>query len=247
MKEGKGGYSARELILERKYEGFDPNRPLTDAQFSRALAKLTATIREATEIATGRLDADATVRRIAQQAGIPELVWEEELESKPRVIMMFDVGGSTDEFRPIMEKLFGAAREVLDGLKVYYFHNAIYDEVWPEINEEGYMETNLSLDKVLEEDSETKVIIVGDAWMAEEELGKDEEIIWEGKSRRSGLMSFKAIAKRFSHTVWINPIVEKDLDEWDNSGTISTLREVFSMYDLSLRGLDKAVNRLIEE
>lgn len=255
MKPGKGGHSVREQILERRFNEFDPNRLLNDAQFSRALSRLTTIVREASEVPTGNLDADATVRKIAARAGIPELVWREELQSKPRVIMMFDVGGSTDDVRPLIERLFGSAREVLDELEIYYFHNAIYGEVWPA--SDGNFGTNfIPVETLLKKDQETKVIIVGDGWMGESDAmngGLYDSYNDLSRSNRTGLYAqsgfnnFRAIAQQFPSTVWLTPLDENERMAMDESGTIGDLEKVFATYHLSLRGLEDAVTRLVEE
>jgi uncharacterized protein with von Willebrand factor type A (vWA) domain len=231
IKEGKGGYSARERVVERRYDQYDKDQILNYEQFGRVLSKLTAIIQEASEVPTGKLDAQATVKSIAEHAGIPELVWREETEKKPKVILMFDVGGSTDEFRPIMEKLFAAAKDYLDDVEVYYFHNAIYGDVWPQ-KDGNYGKHFIPLQDILKKKQDSRVIIVGDAWMAENELD---------------INSFEQLRRTFDHAVWINPIREADHDEWDNSGTIAEIKKVFSMHDMTLRGLENAVRELMEE
>lgn len=233
IKEGKGGYSARERVVERRYDQYDKDQILNYEQFGRVLSKLTAIIQEASEVPTGKLDVQATVKSIAEHAGIPELVWREETEKKPKVILMFDVGGSTNEFRPIMEKLFAAAKDYLDDVEVYYFHNAIYSDVWPQ-KDGDYGTHFIPLPEILKKDQDTRVIIVGDAWMAENEL-------------YAGIDSFKQLRRNFDHVVWINPIREAEHDEWDDSGTIAEIKKVFSMHDMTLRGLENAVRELMEE
>lgn len=250
IKEGKGGNSARERVVERRYDQFETDQVLNYEQLGRALSKLTTIIREATEVPTGRLDAPATVRSIADHAGLPELVWQEESEKKPHVVLMFDVGGSTDDFRPIMEKLFAAAKDYLDDVEVFYFHNAPYGEVWPQ-KDGNWGKHFLPMGDILKKDQDSRVIIVGDAWMAENELwdsgdGYDETT---GKQKHfpSGMESLEDIRKTFDHVVWINPILEQDHDEMDNSGTIADIKKVFDMYDLSLGGIERAVRKLMEE
>lgn len=250
IREGKGGYSARERVVERRYDQFEKEQALNYEQLGRALAKLTSIIQEASEVPTGKLDARETVKKIAQNAGLPELVWREEQEKKPKVILMFDVGGSTDEFRPIMEKLFAAAKDYLDDVEVYYFHNAIYGEVWPQ-KDGNYGKHLLPLAEILKKESDSRVIIIGDAWMAENELWEDYEDYDEktGKKRYypSGMDSFEEVQRTFDHVVWINPIPEHEHDEWDDSGTISDIKKVFSMHNLTLSGIEKAVRELMED
>jgi len=245
IKEGKGGYSARERVVERRYDQYDKDQILNYEQFGRVLSKLTAIIQEATEVPTGKLDAHATVKSIAEHAGIPELVWREEAEKKPKLVLMFDVGGSTDEFRPIMEKLFAAAKDYLDDVEVYYFHNAIYGEIWPQ-KDGNYGRHFIPLQEILKKEQDSRVIIVGDAWMAEYELYQnptDEQ----GNQLPSGIDSFKQLRRTFDHVVWINPIREAEHNELDNSGTIAEIKNIFPMYELTLRGLENAVRELMEE
>lgn len=245
IKEGKGGYSARKLVVERRYDQYDKDQILNYEQFSRVLSKLTAIVQEATEVSTGKLDVQATVKSIAEHAGIPELVWREETEKKPKVILMFDVGGSTDKFRPIMEKLFAAAKDCLDDVEVYYFHNAIYGEVWPQ-KDGDYGKHFIPLQELLKKEQDSRVIIVGDAWMAEDEL-YHEYTDENGRQLPSGIDSFEQLRRTFDHIVWINPIREADHDVWDASGTIAAIKKVFNMYDMTPRGLENAVQELMEE
>ncbi len=246
VKEGKGGFSARERVMERRYDGYDKDKILGYEQFSQVLAKLTTIMRDATTIRTSRLDQLATARSIAQHGGVPEFVWEEEAEEKPKVVVLFDVGGSTDEFRPIMEKLFAAAKDTIDELDVYYFHNAIYGDVWPQ-KDGNWGEHFIPMREILKRDENTRVIIVGDAWMAEGELHGGGSYYDEQESSETGYDNFRKIQRTFPHTVWVNPILERDHEQWDNSGTIADIKGIFPMYDLTLRGLENAVRRLMEE
>lgn len=243
--EGKGGYSALERVIERRYDQYDKDQILNYEQFSRILSKLIKIVRESSEVPTGKLDVKATVKNIAENAGLPKLVWCEEIEKKPKVILLFDVGGSTDKFRPIMEKLFAAAKDCFDDVEVYYFHNAIYGEVW--LQKDGnYGKNFIPLKEILKKDRDSRVIIVGDAWMAENELF-DYFIDAHGRYFPSGIDSFKKLQETFPHVVWINPIKEVDHDKWDDSGTIAEIKKIFNMYDLTLTGLEKAIQKLIEE
>lgn len=232
---GKGGYpSAREAVQERKFDYLKDDRTLGYEQFGRALSKLKTIIQETTSTRTRQLDPYGTVKSIAQHGGSPELLWKDEIEEKPNVVIMFDVGGSTDEFRPIMEKLFSASRDFLEGVEIYYFHNAIYGEVWPQ-KDGNWGEHFMPISEILKKDSNTKVILIGDAWMADNEY-------YDTPAEDS----FGEIKDRFDSVVWINPIPEKEQNDMDNSGTIEAIRRVFPMYDLSLSGIEKAVRELME-
>jgi len=251
--EGKeGGYaSAKERILERNYEEFMEDRSLSYEHFGRALSKLRGIVQETTSTRTRVLDAKATVQSISEHAGAPELLWKEEIEEKPDVVLMFDVGGSTDEFRPILEQLFTAAKDELQGLEIYYFHNAIYGEVWPQ-KDGNYGKNFVPLGEIMKRNPLTKVIIIGDAWMADYELLDNPLAGWGGETieqgydpKYTGIYSFKELARTFENIVWVNPIPERDYKEWDMSGTIARIKEVFPMYDLTLQGLEGAVRDLM--
>ena len=49
------------------------------------------------------------------------------------------------------------------------------------------------------------------------------------------------IARTFPHSVWLNPMPP---DEWYYSTTVKAIRQVFTMYELTLDGLEKAVQFL---
>lgn len=245
IKEFKGADSARERILARRYDQYDKDQILSYELFSRVLSKLTRIVKETTEVPTGKLNIKATVKNIAENAGIPKLVWEVEAENKPRLILMFDVGGSTDKFRPIMEKLFAAAKDCFNDVEVYYFHNAIYGEVWPQ-KDGNYGKNFIPLKEILKKDRDSRIIIVGDAWMAEDEL-YDERTDENGHYFPSGIDCFKELRKNFNHVIWINPIREEEHDEWDTSGTIAEIKKIFNMYDMTLKGLENGVKELMED
>ena len=248
--------STKEQILEKRFERLSEDRKLEYSQFTLALSRLKTVIKEPSLRKTEYLDARATVNHIAKRAGAPELIWAEEIESKPKVMLLFDVGGSTDEFRPLLEKLFTAAKDELRELEIFYFHNAIYGEVWPQ-KDGNYGKNFVPMADILKKDPATKVIIIGDAWMAESDaMNGGLHDSYSDMSRTStdnryhgytGLENFEALTETFDSTVWINPILEKNREEVDNSGTISDVAKILPMYDLSLKGIELAVKKLMED
>ncbi len=256
---GKGGYAVSEKLekrlARREFKPFDKDEIINTSQFERVLARLTTIIKKATDEPTQHLDIRATVERVAQNGGLPELVYAEEEETKPAMILMFDVGGSTDDFRPIVEQLFKAATETLRELEIYYFHNAIYGEVWP-AKDGNYGKNFVPLEAILRKEPDAKVVIVGDAWMADsdsmngglhdsaDDLNRTNN---GGFYSRTGYDNFRAIVDRFPSTVWINPILERQRADMDNSGTIDDLERLFPTYELTLNGLEQAVQKLMSE
>ena len=57
-------------------------------------------------------------------------------------------------------------------------------------------------------------------------------------------MRLKFIAKTFRHCVWLNPVPE---NRWGSSLTISKIKQIFPMFELSLDGLEKAVCQLMKQ
>jgi len=52
------------------------------------------------------------------------------------------------------------------------------------------------------------------------------------------------LAKTFSHSVWLNPVSES---MWGYTHSIIAISKIFSMYELSLDGLEKAVMKLMSK
>ena len=62
---------------------------------------------------------------------------------------------------------------------------------------------------------------------------------------RSGLPSIECLnllAKTFYHTVWLNPV---PASMWNYTRTISAIREIFPMFELTIDGLEQAVSHLM--
>jgi uncharacterized protein with von Willebrand factor type A (vWA) domain len=58
----------------------------------------------------------------------------------------------------------------------------------------------------------------------------------------TSLDRLKMLAKTFRHAVWLNPQSEL---EWSYTWTVGIVRQVFPMFELTLDGLEKAVQHLM--
>jgi len=84
---------------------------------------------------------------------------------------------------------------------------------------------------------------VGDASMAPYELmAADGSIHLEERSGRPSIECLKFLADTFPHAVWLNPITA---GMWGYTQTISVIRDIFPMFELSIDGLEKAINHLM--
>jgi hypothetical protein len=154
---------------------------------------------------------------------------------------MIDNGGwSMDPYIGMVQTLFNYARSQFKDLKIYYFHNTIYSRVWGDPQRRFKPEP---IDDFLRREPETRLIIVGDASMAPYELMHAGGSIYiEQKESRASAHRLQFLAGTFRHAVWLNPMRE---DEWGHTWTIEAIRQIFPMYELTLDGLEKAVQRLM--
>ena len=92
-------------------------------------------------------------------------------------------------------------------------------------------------------DPETRFFIIGDASMAPYELmATDGSIHIEERSGLPSIECLNLIAKTFPHTVWLNPV---PASMWDYTRTISAVREIFPMFELTIDGLEAAVAHMM--
>ena len=75
-------------------------------------------------------------------------------------------------------------------------------------------------------------------------LAPDGSIYYYEHQSRPGIAWLKLLAQTFPHAVWLNP---KRQDRWEiteGAETIAAVRQVFPMYDLTIEGLEDAVEKL---
>jgi uncharacterized protein with von Willebrand factor type A (vWA) domain len=85
---------------------------------------------------------------------------------------------------------------------------------------------------------------VGDAAVAPFELvGVNGSLYVGQKESQTGEERLKFLARTFRHAVWINPQEEKS---WSYTWTIEAIQKIFPMFELTLDGLEKAVQHLMK-
>jgi len=229
--------SALKIATERRYRDYSGQGPLNQARIGEALKRLRKLVPAG---AMDRINIEKTISRTVKIGGEIEIVFEQGLKDRLKVILAIDNGGwSMEPHVKNVQTLFDYARTQFKELKTYYFHNTIYDTLWkdPSRSEKPYPVNDL---KRL--DPETRFIIMGDASMAPFELAtRDGSIHIQERNGRTSLESLKYIAKTFSHIAWLNPIQES---MWGYSQTIAMIQQIFPMFELSLDGLEKAVLHL---
>ncbi|MDO4539624.1 MAG: VWA domain-containing protein [Syntrophomonadaceae bacterium] len=237
--------SAVKVAGMRRYQEFRTDETLGIRQFQIALRKLrqftTRTEGEATE-----LDLEGTVDKTCNNAGRLELVWERPRANGMKVLLLMDAGGSMVSYSRLCNQLFTAVNKAnhFKDLKIYYFHNCIYDWLYhtPGCYQDDFTETAHIL-KTLGPDY--RVIIVGDAAMAPYELTRPGGIIdWDLYNERPGIAWLRDIRQHFEYSVWLNPMRASYWGWTDGSTTIRMVRNVFPMEELTVDGLERAIRSL---
>lgn len=237
--------SAVKVAGMRRFQEFRTDETLGVRQFQMALRKL----RQFTTRLEGdktELDLDATISKTCDNAGRLELIWERPRENGMKVLLLMDAGGSMLSYSHLCNQLFTAVNRSnnFKDLKVFYFHNCIYDWLYhePECEMGAYTDTEYILNTY---GSDYRLIIVGDASMAPSELVRVGGIIdWNLYNARAGIEWMQQLRRHFEYSVWLNPVPQSYWDWMDGAYTIRAISQVFPMDELTVEGLERSIRRL---
>jgi uncharacterized protein len=230
--------SAVKVAMDRRYRDYSQDGPLTEAQLGEALKRLRNMVPVGPK---DTVNVDETIYQTMKNAGEIEIIFDRSLKDRLKVILAIDNGGwSMDPYIEMVQTLFNYARAQFKDLKTCFFHNTIYDKLWEDPPRRS---KPINVDELVKLDPETRFIIVGDASMAPYELmSTDGSIHLEERSGKPSYERLKFIAKTFRSSAWLNP---RMADEWGYTRTISMIRDVFPMFELTLDGLEKATRHLM--
>jgi uncharacterized protein with von Willebrand factor type A (vWA) domain len=163
-----------------------------------------------------------------------------------KVLLLMDAGGSMISYSHLCNQLFTAVNKSnhFKDLKVFYFHNCIYDWLYHDssCSQSDYTDTEYVLRTY---SSDYRVIIVGDASMAPYELMRVGGVIdWDLHNDLPGIEWLKKIRKHFEYSVWLNPIPAKYWEWMDGAFSIRTISSVFPMEELTVEGLERGIRKL---
>lgn len=229
--------SALKTAMERRYRDYSQDAPLTRSQMGEALKRL----RHLTPSGPrDQVNVDKSIYQTMRNAGEVEIVFDRRLKDKLNVLLLIDNGGwSMDPYVEIVQALFHYAEAQFRDLSIYYYHNTVMDRVWRDPQRRRQPER---VESLLNRDPETRLIFVGDASMALEELTQIKgSISIETRQTQTSLTWLNMLATHFRHSVWLNP---KCSSLWDYSTTIAMIGQIFPMFPLTLTGLEKAVAQL---
>ncbi len=235
-----GGKTALKVASERRYRNYSVNAPLTQATMGEALKRLRNLVPQG---ARDRIDVEASIYQTMKNGGEIELVFARSIVDRLKVILLIDNGGwSMEPHVEVVQTLFSYAVSQFKDITTYFFHNTIYDLVWEDASR---YRKPVPVDRLVSRDAESRLIIVGDASMAPYELmAADGSIHAFERSGRPSVERLRLLAETFSHSVWLNPVPERN---WDYTHTITAIRSIFPMFELSLDGLEKAVSHLLQK
>jgi uncharacterized protein with von Willebrand factor type A (vWA) domain len=237
---GEGGKgSALKVIGERRYIEYSDDKSLSHANLSQALASLKS-LKPAGP--RDELDLDATIHESARNGGEIDLVFRRALLDRIEVILLIDNGGSSMIPHVALTRLlFAKVRDRFKRRDTYFFHNTIYGTVY----KDAQRRLPLPVEKLLQRSPETRLLILGDASMAPEELlYPGGAITWGIHDAEPSLRWLERLRDRFRHSVWLNPIPKENWPEAYGRTTLKRIGEVFRMEDLNLSGIKRAVDWL---
>ncbi|MGA2331705.1 MAG: hypothetical protein ABSG75_08085 [Syntrophales bacterium] len=230
--------SAVKVAMERRYKDYSQEGPLTEVQMGEALKRLRRMIPSGPK---DLVNVDETIYETMRNAGEIEIIFDRRLSDRLKIILMIDNGGwSMDPYVEVVQTLFHYARSQFKDLKIYFFHNTVYSRVWQDPQRRYKPDP---IEEFIRKDPETRLIIVGDASMAPYELIHTTGPIYIDQVEvGTGLERLKYLANIFRHAVWLNPQPEHD---WRHTFTVGMISQVFPMFELTLDGLEKAVQHLM--
>jgi uncharacterized protein len=238
---GEGGqHSAVQVATERRYENYRRDRTLDIRQIQVALTQLRHLKRLGAE---EELDLAETIDQTCRNGGEIELIFCPPRKNNAKVLLLMDAGGSMMPYTTLVEGLFSAAHKAthFKDFQYYYFHNCIYEQLYSDMR----LHTSVSTSSLLHIlDADYRVILVGDAYMAPEELmDPGGALYYYHHNDTPGIAWLRRIQEHFRACIWLNPLPE---GQWHRT-TINLVRQVFPMYELTLDGLEKGIKQLVRK
>ncbi len=241
---GKTGHqSAFAVIGARKYKDFRDDRVLDNRQFQLAFRKLRQ-FSSRLDIPETELDINGTMDKTCNNGGCLQIVMQKPRKNAVKLILLMDSGGTMIPFSSLLNDLFQAVHKSnhYKDVKTYYFHNCIYNKLYktPECENGDWIDTEWMFRNL---DSDYKVIIVGDAAMAPEELYSTTGNYRGPNGGLAGFDWLKLVKRHYKKVVWLNPKMAPGHAPWREAET--AIKALFPMYKLTVDGLNQAMVKLM--
>ena len=230
-----GGKSAVKVWDKREFKDLDESVEIGTRNIKMALRRLRKFARTG---AQDELDLNDTIQSTAHNGGMLDIKMVPERHNAVKVLLLFDVGGSMDEYVKTCEALFSAAKVEFKHMQYFYFHNFVYDGLWQN-SELRYDQVIPTLDVLRTYGHDYKVIFVGDASMATYEITHAGGSI-DFSNKEPGSNWLERFTQIYQKSVWINPTPEH---YWQHTHSIKIIQNLMQdrMYPLTLKGLEKAM------
>jgi uncharacterized protein with von Willebrand factor type A (vWA) domain len=237
---GQEGSNARRAVKvwdKREFADLDTDAELSNRNIKLALRKLRKFARTG---AASELDLPETIRATGKQ-GMLDLRWQPERHNAIKVLILFDVGGSMDDYIYECQQLFAAVRSEFKHLEFYYFHNCVYEGVWKSNQRRFHEQTPLA--EVLNKyGNDYKLIFVGDATMGPYEIAYPGGSV-EHWNEEPGQVWMQRLLNHYPKAAWLNP---QPQNRWNYYHSIQMMAEIMEnrMFPLTLDGLSSAIAAL---
>lgn len=241
---GTTGYqSAFQVIGARKYRDFRNDKVLDNRQFQMALRKLRQ-FSTKLDIPETELDINGTVDATCNNGGCLQIVMEKPRKNAIKLLLLMDSGGTMIPYTTLLNELFHSVYKSnhYKDVKTYFFHNCIYSNLYntPECENGDWIETEWMFRNL---DSDYKVIIVGDAAMAPEELYSTTGNYRGPNGGLSGMEWLMLMKRHYKKIVWLNPKMAPGHAPWREAET--AIKGMIPMYKLTVDGLNQAMIKLM--
>ncbi len=241
---GTTGYqSAFQVVGARKYRDFRNDKVLDNRQFQMALRKLRQ-FSSKLDIPETELDINGTVDATCNNGGCLQIVMEKPRKNAVKLLLLMDSGGTMIPYTTLLNELFHSVHKSnhYKDVKTYFFHNCIYANLYntPECENGDWIETEWMFRNL---DSDYKVIIVGDAAMAPEELYSTTGNYRGPNGGLCGMDWLLLMKRHYKKVVWLNPKMAPGHAPWREAET--AIKGLFPMYKLTVDGLNQAMMKLM--
>ena len=161
-----------------------------------------------------------------------------------KLLLLMDSGGTMIPYCSLLNELFQAVHKSnhYKDVKTYYFHNCIYAKLYktPECENGEWIDTEWMFRNL---DSDYKVLIIGDAAMAPEELYSTTGNYRGPNNGLAGWDWLLLLKRHYKKIVWLNPKMAPGNAPWREAET--AVKTLFPMYKLTVGGLNQAMNQLM--
>ncbi len=230
------GKSARKVLTDPSFYPVNIYRALSDNNVDAALASLKGVEDQFVDL---EIDIDKTIDEGARNGGLFIPYLKKIPRKSIQVVLLMDNGGeSMRHYSEAVSVLFHKMKtRFTHDIKFFYFHNSIYD--WVYSDEKRRKKSIVPFERLLKLDPRHRVFIVGDAYMAPEELLSPYGAIERREEcPRESIKYIQDLAKKFKKIVWLNP---QDRQNWFVF-TARHIMPIIKMFPLTPYGIEKAVS-----